>query len=308
VRGRALLVLVACAAAVPAGSAQAAYSPAFSLELSDTRPAAAPAVVARVSQPPGQSANRRLAVRYPPQFGFNPGFAVKGCPPANERADACPEESRIGTSRAVFLFGEFSGPVYITPDFRLLSYLEGFGGVGRQRFEGRLYLRSDGSIETVFDNLPNFPTTLSETRVAGGSRGILLTPRRCGRYTVAGSFTSHAGEQVTANLPIDVAGCAKRPVIRALRARPRRFRTRAILAWRLSQPALRTSVSLQRRERSQWRELRRLRGPGRLGKNSLRISARRLRAGRYRVVLRAVGGRHLVSRSRAIAVRVLPRG
>jgi hypothetical protein len=307
VRRRAAIVVLACCGLAAATSAQAAYAPSFSLDLSDRSPAAAPTVVARVSQAPGESANRRLAVRYPPQFGFNPGFAVTGCPPANEQANTCPESSRIGRSRAVTLLGEFSGPVYITPDFRLLSYLDGFGGVGRQRFEGRLYLDPDGSIETVFDNLPDLPTLVAETRVEGGSRGILLTPRRCGRYTVTGSFTSHASEQVTRNLPIDVAGCPGRPAITALHARPRRFRTRTVLAWRLSQPALRTSVSVQKLERSRWHELRRLRGSGRLGSNSLRIGARRLRPGRYRLVLRAVAGRRLVSRARAVSVRVLPR-
>jgi hypothetical protein len=294
--------LLACVALAPVPAAQAAYRPQFSLELSDTRPAAAPAVTARVTQSPGESANRRLALRYPPQFGFNPGFAVQGCAPAAEQVDACPESSRIGSSRAVNLLGEFSGPVYITPDFRLLSYLNGPGGAARQKLEGKLYLRPDGSVETVFDNLPNFPTTLAETTVEGGSRGVLLTPRTCGRYTLTGSFTSHADEQVTAERPVDVAGCPNRPVITALRARPRRFRTHTTLAWRLSQPALHTSVSVQRLERSRWRELRRVRGPGRLRGNRLRIGRRGLRPGRYRFVLRAVSRDGLVSLSRFVAV------
>jgi hypothetical protein len=301
---RALAGLLVCGALAPVPTASAAYRPEFALELSDTRPAAAPSVTARVTQAPGESANRRLAVRYPPQFGFNPGFAVTGCGAADEQANSCPESSRIGSSRAVTVLGTFTGPVYFTPDFRLLSYLGGPGGVGSQKFEGRLYLRPDGSIEAVFDNLPNLPTTLAETTVEGGSRGILLNPRACGRYKVTGSFTSHSDEEATSELPIDIAGCPPRPVITAPRARPRRFRTRTTLAWTLSEPALYTSVSVQRLARGRWLELRRLRGPGGAGENTLRIASRRLQPGRYRFMLRAVG-RERLSRSRAVAATLL---
>jgi hypothetical protein len=305
---RALLGLVAGAALAAVPSVEAAYQPAFSLRMSDTRPASAPAVTATLTQAPGESASRRLAVRYPPQFGFNPGFAVRGCEPAEEQSDACPESSRIGSSRAVNVLGTFSGPVYLTADFRLLSYLRGLGGAVGERFEGKLYLGPDGSIEVVFDDLPNFPTTLAETTVEGGSRGLLLTPRQCGRHSVTGSFTSHEGEHVTSDVPIEVTGCPGRPVVLGLRARPRRFSAWVTLSWRLSEPALRTSVSVQRLERSHWRELRRLVGPGRRGANRMRVSGRNLRAGRYRFVLRAVGRSALVSPSRSVgATLVAPR-
>jgi hypothetical protein len=286
-----------------APAAQAAYEPHWSFHLSDTRPAAVPAIVSTATQSQGESATRRVSVRYPPQFGFNPGFSVKGCTPAQEQADACPESSRIGTTRAVTVLGTFSGPVYFTEDFRLLAYLRGLGGAIGRRFEGKLYLGSDGSVETVFDDLPNFQATHAEIAVEGGSRGIVLTPRRCGRYSLTGTFTSHAGETVRRTLPVDISGCAVRPVISRVRAKPRRFRRRTVLKWRLSQPASRTSVSVQRLGRSGWRELRTLAGPGRVGGNSLRISGRRLRPGRYRFVLRAEG--RMLSRSRSVRVRRL---
>jgi hypothetical protein len=305
---RALLGLVACAALAAIPAAEAAYQPAFSLRLSDTRPAAAPAITATLTQAPGESATRRIAVRYPPQFGFNPAFSVRGCEPAEEQSDSCPESSRIGTSRAVNLLGTFSGPVYLTADFRLLAYLQGLGGVAGQRFEGKLYLGPDGSIETVFDDLPNFPATLAETSVEGGSRGLLLTPRQCGRHSVTGSFTGHGGEQVTSEVPIEISGCAGRPLILGPRVRPRRFSGWTTLSWRLSEPAARTNVSIQRLERSRWRELRRRVGPGRRGANRLRIYGRNLRAGRYRFVLRAVGRSGLVSRSRSVGATLVAGG
>jgi hypothetical protein len=286
-----------------APAAEAAYDPSWSFHMSDTGPAAAPAITSTLTQKSGESANRRIAVRYPPQFGFNPAFSLKGCTSAQEQADACPESSRIGTTRAVTMLGTFSGPVYFTEDFRVIGYLRGLGGAIGQRFEGKLYLEPDGSVETVFDNLPNFKSTLAEIAVEGGRRGIVLTPRRCGRYSLTGTFTSHAGDRVTRILPVEISGCAVRPVISRARARPRRFRRRTVLRWRLSQAAGRTSVSVQRLGRSGWRELRILAASGRLGSNSLRISGRRLRPGRYRFVLRVEG--RMLSRSRGVRVRRL---
>jgi hypothetical protein len=303
---RAILVAAAGAALVLVAPAEAAYRPAFSLTLSDGRPAAAPAVTATVTQAPGESASRRLAVRYPPQFGFNPGFAVTGCAASQETAGACPEESRIGTSRAVTLLGTFSGPVYLSEDFRLLAYLRGPAGMPEQKLEGKLYLHPDGSIEIVFDDLPNLPATLAETTVEGGSRGLLLTPRHCGSYRVAGSFRSHAGEESRSDVPIEITGCPERPVISGLRTRPRRFKGHTTLRWRLSQPARHTSVSVQRLAGSRWRELRVLVGPGRVGDNRLRVGGRRLRSGRYRFVLRAMGRDGLASRSRSVGAIVVP--
>jgi hypothetical protein len=290
-----------------APAAEAAYDPAWSFHMGETGPAAAPAIVSTATQSQGESATRRVSVRYPPQFGFNPGFSVKGCTRAQEQADACPEASRIGTTRAVTVLGTFRGPLYFTEDFRLIGYLRGLGGAIGQRFEGKLYLGSDGSVETVFDDLPNFQSTLAEIAVEGGSRGIVLTPRRCGRYSLHGTFDSHAGDRVTRSLPVEIAGCPVRPVISRVRARPRRFRRRTVLRWRLSGAAGRTSVSVQRLGRSGWRELRTLTAPGRVGSNSLRISGRRLRPGRYRFVLRASGRGGMLSRSRSARARRLKR-
>jgi hypothetical protein len=288
-----------------APAAEAAYEPNWSLHLSETGPAAAPAITSTLTQKSGESASRRIAVRYPPQFGFNPGFSVNGCTQAQEQADACPESSRIGTTRAVTVLGAFSGPVYFTEDFRVLAYLRGLGGAIGQRFEGKLYLGADGSVETVFDDLPNFQATFAEIAVEGGRRGIVLTPRRCGRYSLSGTFTSHAGDRVTRSLPVQISGCPVRPVISRVRVRPRRFRRRTILGWRLSEAAGRTTASVQRLGRSGWRELRTLTAPGRVGSNSLRISGRRLRPGRYRFVLRASGRGGMLSRSRSVRARRL---
>jgi hypothetical protein len=302
---RVLITLLACAPLMLPAAASGAYDPSWSFRFGDSRAAVAPSVTSILTLPSGNSATSRVSVVYPPDFGFNPGFAVNGCTPAQEQADACPESSRIGTTRGVTALGEFSGPMYLTEDFRLRGYLRGVAGLGAE-FEGRFYIGGDGSVETVFDNLPNFQATQAEISVQGGSRGILLTPRRCGRYTVKGTFTSHAGETARRTVPVEISRCAARPVISRLRARPRRFRRRTVLSWRLSQAVPRTSISVQRLGRGGWRELRRLRGPGSAGRNSLRLSGRRLRPGRYRFVAQAKGRTGMLSRARSARARRVP--
>jgi hypothetical protein len=302
---RGLLALVVCAPLALAPAANAAYDPHFSLELSDTRPASAPAITSTLTQRSGESANRRIAVRFPPQFGFNPAFSVSGCTAAEERASACPESSRLGSERVESMLGSFSGPVYLSEDFRLLVYLRGLAGAVQQKYEGKLYLHPDGGVEIVFDNLPNVSATLAEIATGGGSRGLVLTPLDCGRYNVTGTFTSHSGDTVERVLPIAIRGCAEAPLITRPRARPRRFRRRTLLSWRLSEAGRRTTVSVQRLRGGEWRELRRLRGPARAGGNRLRVSGRRLHPGRYRFVLRAEGPGAFVSRARVVRVRRL---
>src|SRR5207249_1313370 len=115
---------------------------------------------------------------------------------------------------------------------------------------------------------------------------------------VTGTFTSHSGVTVRRVVPVAIRGCSEAPVISRLRARPRRFRRRTVLSWWLSEAGRRTTVSVQRLAHGEWRELRRLRASARAGANSTRVSGRRLRAGRYRFLLRAEGPGAFVSRAR----------
>jgi hypothetical protein len=312
---------VAAAAAMAApGGAAAAYAPTLAVELGSTEPGVAPSLISTMTQSSGESATRTARVRYPPQFGFNPAFAVAGCTPAQEQAGACPEASRIGAARAQTPLGTFSGEVHFTTDFRLVIFLRDATGLIQQKVVGTFRVLEDGSREVVLDNLPNVPSTFSQVALEGGPKGILLNPRNCGTYSVRAQFESHAGEVATSEPSVEIAGCRSGPRITAVRVRPQRFppsggssgkgKGGAIVSWRLAETADRTDIALQRRTPESWRQLRTLRGPGDAGRNELRLTGRlhgrALSPGSYRVVLRAIGPDGAISPSRATRFRILP--
>src|SRR5205807_974313 len=136
-----------------------------------------------------------------------------GCPPSAESADSCPPESQIGTASADTSLGSFSGPVYFTPDFRLLIYLRSLAGLVQQKFVEYFQVTPDGGIDAIIDNLPNFSATSSTVTLQPGPRSPLLTPRECGAYTIEGHFTSQNGEQASSPATVQISGCQSLPSI-----------------------------------------------------------------------------------------------
>ncbi len=165
---RAVLVAVALLA-LPA-PALAAYAPRLEVRVDPPTPDTAAALTATLRQEPGESANRREVVRFPPELRFNPGFAVRGCDRAQEAAETCPESSRIGTASAETEFGPFSGPVYLTDDFRTLVFLRGFAGLVQSKVEGAVRLPWPNQIsllqETLDEGVALMGTALDRLRAA----------------------------------------------------------------------------------------------------------------------------------------------
>ena len=286
-------------------TATGAYAPTAELAFDTYAPAVPPAVTSTMRQAAGEDPTRTIAARFPFGFTYNPALAVAGCGAADEMAATCPESSRLGTANVESPLGRAVGSVHLTTDFRLFVPLRALNGAYTQRVVGTIRALDDGSAEISFDNLPAVPVTESRIALQGGSRSIFVTPRDCGRYTVTTRFVSHAGAEVRRDLPVDISGCPVTPRIEALSVAPRRLRTgrRARVTWRLSTRARRTDVRLYRARRGLWRQVGGVRGPAAGGRNSLRIGprfgGRRLRPGRHRLVLRAIGDR-AVSRARAV--------
>jgi hypothetical protein len=312
--------LAAAAAMVAPGGAAGAYAPTLAVELGSAEPGVAPSLTSTMTQSSGESATRTARIRYSPEFGFNPAFAVVGCTPAQEQAGACPEASQIGAARAQTPLGTFAGEVHFTTDFRLVIFLRDATGLIQQKVVGTFRVLEDGSREVVLDNLPNAPSTFSQVALEGGSKGILLNPRNCGTYSVTAHFESHAGEVATSEPSVEIAGCRTGPRITAVRVRPPRFRPTdgssgkgnggATVSWQLSEGADRTDIALQRRTPESWRQFKTLRGSGDAGRNELRLTGRlrgrALPPDSYRVVLRAIGPDGAISPSRANRFRILP--
>jgi hypothetical protein len=247
-----LAALLALGALAP--PAHAAYDPRFSMTVDPATPSSPTAVTGTVTQASGESATREQRVRYPPSFGFNPGFDVQPCTRAAEDAQACPESSAIGTASAQTTFGEFSGPVHLTEDYRLVIFLRGFAGlVQAQKVEGRLELHPDGSVETVIRDLPDVQSTQARVALLGGSKSLVLTPRTCGEHVVRAVFTSHRDEVAERTASIAISGCDTHPrfvVAAADPARVRRRTARTTLVWRLDDAGQATVVSIRRVVRS----------------------------------------------------------
>lgn len=302
--------LAAATALAASPTALAKYSPQLSVSLHPATPNTAAAMTTTILQESGESASKTTRVAFPASFGFNGSNSVLDCTAAQEQADACPETSRIGTAQADTAFGPFGGPVFFTEDFRLLVRLRNFAGVGATAI-GTFNVLPDGSVESVFDKLPNVPGTRVRLAIEGGEKALLLTPRVCGPHTLRGRFTSHDDEEARAAAQVEIAGCAERPHLSGLRIDSRPGRTRTKLSWRLSEATGSTRIILERLARNEWRRVTTLTGPGSPGRNTLeftgRIGPRRLPAGRYRFVLTATGPTGLVSHSRRITFRIARR-
>jgi hypothetical protein len=306
---RAGLLAALLALAVPA-PALAAYAPQLQAQLDPATPGAASSLVLTLRQAPGETANRTEVIRYPPAFQFNPGFAVVGCPPDREAASDCPDSSRIGTATAQSELGDFSGPLFLTEDFRFVIFLHGFAGLVQQKIEGSMRVAADGYVETVLDGLPPVRATYAQVRLEPGSRSLLLAPAHCGTYTIEGRFTSHNDETFVSRAPIAVTGCVARPQITKLRARNRSGRI--AVSWTLTAGGQGATLTLDRRTKKRpwvrWRRLRSVAASAASGPNRAvlaRANGGRLRPGRYRVTLttRDAGGRATEVRSTEVTVR-----
>jgi len=102
------------------------------------------------------------------------------------------------------------GPVYFGGvngrAFRLILLLSD-PNIGTQKLIGISSLQNDGTVTTVFDDLPNFVTTAFTLTLNGGDRALLKTPTKCGEYPVTANFVSHNGETAQGTSPTTVGGC-----------------------------------------------------------------------------------------------------
>lgn len=307
---RRTLPLAFALAAVAAAPASAAYAPRLEAKLDPATPATAPALTLTLRQAAGEDAHRTEVIRYPPAFRFNPAFAVQGCPADREAASDCPDTSRIGEVSVESELGPFSGPLYLTDDFRFVIFLHGFGGLVQQKVEGYVRVGSDGYVETVLSDLPAVRTTLAEVRLLPGDRSVLLTPAKCGTYTLQGRFTSQNGETVASDAPVAIAGCQAPAAVTSLRARVRAGRI--AVSWVLASAGQSTTIDLARRTAAKpwvrWRHVRTMTASAASGPNRATLARRNgrgLAPGRYRITLtsRGADGKPVDSRRTEVTVR-----
>ena len=285
----------AAIALVASGSAQAAFAPALGVALEPPSAGQVPQVVATVSH---AERLQRFTLRFPAGFAANRSLTVPGCSAVDQLARLCLAETRIGTLE---IDGNGSGPIHMAESngLRTVTFL------GLEAIRGIFRAGAADTLNVTFDGVPLLPRGTLRVILQGGERGLVRAPSTCGTSTVAGNFTSAAGEMAVAQAPVTVSGCAEAPRTSALRVSPRRFRPTVFadlerpvggtrLKWQLDQATAGTRVYVERRAGRGWRRVGSLLGSGDAGANALlfdgRLRNRRLPAGVYHFLLQPRGG------------------
>ena len=269
------------------------FAPAMAMELSTPAPKAPPALVARVTQAPGETAIKTIDVVFPVGFSYNERFAPPRCQPEQEEAEACPPGSKLGTVVGVSPIASATGDVYVTDDLRLVAFTEAVGGLLKFKIQGTITLDPSGGFAVSFAGTPNLPLSSLTLALEGGDLALVKNPSTCGDFRFKATFTSYDDEVTQAAPPVSITGCPPPLRVSALRARAGRRSVR--LRWSVTDGADATRVELRRKGRRV--RARRVTG------TSARFGG--LKRGRYVAVLRATdGGR--TSSARRVAF-TLPR-
>src|SRR3954447_22236947 len=206
----ALAVGLSALATATAAPASASYAPQLSFSVSPATANSASAITSTITQADGETASKTVTVSLPPGFTPNLGNKLAACGMFDEAAGTCPAGSQMGQASATVLGLPFSGPVFFggpaaTPgSFRLIVTLTN-PALGPQTLVGISSLRSDGAVDTVFDNLPPFLATSFSLALDGGERALLKPPSTCGSFPVNASFVSQNGEQASRSGPLAIS-------------------------------------------------------------------------------------------------------
>ena len=307
---RRVLTVGALALLAPA-TAHAAYAPKLAVQIDPATPRSAPAVTSTITQASGETASKTVRVVFPK--GFSPpttAVELQSCTADQEANRACPPESRMGAAEAdASPGGHFTGTVnyggFANGKTKLIVFLSNGISLFDQTIEGFVEITPDGFV-TTFDNLPNVLTTSFVLKLDGAPRSLLTNPAACGEYTFAADFTSQQGEKATSSSPVEITGCPPSPLridrVHLTRAKLRRGRT-TTLRIDLSEPA--SVVVIVRRPGGA--RLKTYTLDGQAGVNRLRGIGRRLRAGRYRIEVRATAADGRRAATRRVTLRIVRR-
>jgi hypothetical protein len=315
--GARIALLATGAALALAAPASGAYAPTFSFTLSPSTADTPAAISSTVTQAAGETATKTATITLPAGFTPNPANALGTCPPAQELTLTCGAESQMGSLTASVLGLNLSGPVFFGgvtgTAFRLIAVLDPAGL--QQKLIGISTLQRDGTITTVFDNLPPILATAFTLVLDGGNKALIKTPTKCGSYPVNAAFASQSGETAASSAPINLTGCSAstpgattpgsttspstttKPSAALKVGLPRLVRS-GVVTFSLSAPA-RVTVTVTRSGKRVGRKT----VSGKTGTNRVRLG-KSVKAGRYKVSLAAVdaAGRN-VKKSRTVQLR-----
>jgi hypothetical protein len=186
----------------------------------------------------------------------------------------------------------------------------------QQKLIGISSLQSNGTITTVFDNLPPILATAFTLVLDGGNKALVKTPSKCGSAPVNAAFVSQTGETSSTSTPLNITGCSAstgpagtspnsptapnsstKPLAPLRVGTPKLVRS-GVVTFSLSAPA-RVVVTVTRGGKRVGRKT----VSAKKGTNRVRLG-KKVKAGRYKVSLSAVdaSGR-TVKKSRTVRLR-----
>jgi hypothetical protein len=309
-------LFTALAMATPAG---AAYAPQFSFTVDPATPDTAATITSTITQASGETASKTVSVTIP--AGFSPNLPILGsigkCPAEQDASIPCPGNSQIGTATTtVESFGQvfnlagtafYGGPSPTNALAQQLLIVLPDTPVGPMKLLGTATPLPDASIQTVFDNLPNFLTTAFTLKLDGAT-SLLKTPVKCGTYNVTAAFTSQTGETATGTSPVNITGCTAggppstgptsptspgSPTATAVKVGAPRLARTGVVTFKLSAPA-KVTVTVTRAGH----RVARKKVAGKKGINRVKVG-RKVRSGRYVVSIVAVDASGNTVRKRA---------
>jgi hypothetical protein len=143
------------------------------------------------------------------------------CAPAQYKAAACPENSKLGTliAKTPLLEEAIEGSVYLaTPHDNPFNSLLALYIIAAAPNRGVLIKQAgevhadpvSGRLTTAFDHLPPVPYSSFEVRLREGPRAPLTTPRLCGSYTTTAKLYpfSDPGTAVVQSAPFTITSGA----------------------------------------------------------------------------------------------------
>jgi len=286
--------LAALVLALPA-TASAAYAPHLSVTVTPATPGAKASIASTITQAAGETASKTVAVSFPSGFTINSTARIDVCSPEQQAARACPEGTRIGSAAATAsvlgLPVELAGNVYfggVDPNakFRLVVFLDNQSLGQHVTVVGLAGVNAKGTIDAVFDGLPDQLTTKFTLTFLGDDRALSNAPAVCGDYEFGAAFTSQKGETATGASTITIAGCPPAKfVVSPIDVNPDPATTKngATVSFKLSEAATYT-ITAKRGGKQALKKT----AAGRVGVNRLKRFGAGLKAGRYAIRVAAV--------------------
>ncbi len=199
--------------------ASLAFKPRLSLRLKGkTRRAGNPALIAKLSFPPGRNANaKRVSVALPRSEFLDQGHIRTICTRVQFAANACPRGSIYGRAEAMspLLDYKLTGNVYLrSSSNELPDLVVALRGPAHQPLAIDLVGRIDsknGGIRTTFETAPDAPVSSFTLRMQGGKKGLLDNSRNICRHRNRATVRMDAHNGMTHNFrPLLKAQCGKK--------------------------------------------------------------------------------------------------